>query len=311
MSRYVKKTDRLAMETKAKLQAGLQAIADDPNATRDQRLGALSKIADLQIVEQRSASRVGPLQEQIDQQARKLREMRAELATANEQLVLAHARIAELEKQNSELVIERDGMKSDIGQLGSRIVLLNNENRRALSAEVGTRRELETLTASAGRLRFSVATLAKHVNLSAGFIQELFFRFFDQLAPEVFIDLGWSTQKIEFWSRWYSRAKNSPSDKLIDLLHRQDCPCTGHGQQPTTLKDQDGLRPIADDDREFITGLLKSRSVDVELEVGKLVATHREQWMQKNRPELRLTPPLSHRQITPVAGARVVNWGED
>jgi hypothetical protein len=305
VSKYVRVADKKAQEHRDWLKAQLKQSAESGNTE------SLGKLADMEIIEQRAAARVGPLQEQIDQQTKTLREVRAELASTSEQLIAEQGRVAECDRQIGELLTEREGLKGDITQLGSRIVSLNDENIRALSAEAGTRRQLEAVKASAGKLRFSVATLAKHVNFSEGFIQELFFKFFDQLAPELFTDLGWSTEKIEFWSRWYSKSKNTASDKLIDLLHRHDCPCTGHGQQPTSVKDQDGLRPITEDDREFFKALLKSRGVDVDLEISKLVATHLEDWRNKNRPELRYTPPISHRELTPIAGARVVRWDED
>jgi hypothetical protein len=63
VSRYVKKADRLASETRSKLDAALQSIIDDPEASRDQKLAAAEKEADLVISDRRVEARTGPLKE--------------------------------------------------------------------------------------------------------------------------------------------------------------------------------------------------------------------------------------------------------
>jgi hypothetical protein len=71
------------------------------------------------------------------------------------------------------------------------------------------------------------------------------------------------------------------------------------------------MRPLTPEDRAFLLALLKHRGTDADLEITKLIAQHAHAWQERNRRTLELTPPLSHREITPFASTRIVNWGED
>lgn len=304
MSRYVRKSDRQAQEHEDWLRSELKKSAESGNAE------ALIKLADIELVKQRSAAKVGPLQEVIDQQSKQLRDARMELPTIQRQLDSAQSRVAELEKRNCELVKERDGLKDDVSRLEDRIMVVADEVQQTNAAKSATDRELEAANNDIAKLRFSVATLAKHVNLSEGFLQELFLKFSDELSLELFDDLGWTREKTVFWSRWLKRSKNIPTESIVDKLHRASCPCSQHEPQ-TMIRDDGESRVMTDNDRTFLQALLKHRGVEPEIEITKLVETHRQQWLSKNRPALQMTPPISHRQLTPLAGARVVHWGED
>jgi hypothetical protein len=317
VSRYVKKSDRLATEAKTKLHSGLQAIADDPNATRDQRLGALSKIADVQIVEQRSASRVGPLQEVIDRQAKQLRDLREELRVANTAITESTARIAELETKTSDLTTERNGLKSDVSRLGSELATSRNDTRVADAKVRSADAKLLDANKRADVLALNLHTLLpvlrKHYGSDSGLhesvVTDLFLTLAEHADRTLFTDLGWTEAKFNFWRVWLTKANRLPTDKIIELLHRSNCSCTQH-EPETTIRDEGERRLLTDNDRVFLAAFLKHGGIDADLEISKLVATHRKDWTERNSPELRLTPPLSHREITPF-GTRVVGWNED
>jgi hypothetical protein len=301
VSRYVKKADRSAAETRAKLDAGLHAIADDPNSTRNEKLEALGKIADLRIAEQRVEARTGPLKETIAEQVKKIRALREQLETETERLSTAQSRVAEVEKQNNELANELAGQKNHNIQLAAKIRTLSEEKQSAISTEAEIKKQFDTLTADSSKLRFSVATLANMMNVSEGYIREVFFKF-DQLAPEVFIGLGWTKNKLDTWSAYRKQINGIDHKILIDRLHRESCCCAQ--QNPD-------LRKLPEEEVDFVTAFLTFRGVDVPFEVRTLAAAHQQEWFRKNRVELNFTPPLSHRQITPIAGGQIARWGED
>lgn len=311
MGRYIKVADREASEAKDRLRSGLQKIADDPNSTNAEKLEALSRLTDIHISEEKAEARSGPLKDEIAEQAKELRVLKKQLEVVNAATTEAQARIGVLEKENAGLTQERDGLQNDVARLGSAVT---NSRSEAIAADARTRNvEMQSAGAKVEleKLKVSVATLAKFANVTDGFVEEMFFKQFDQLSQEVFLAFGWTRDKIDFYSGWFKRTRNVPNEPLIDKLHRVDCACTSHGGIPTTVKDESGVRPITPKDEEFFTALLKVRGVNVELELTKLRAEHMEDYRKKNRPHLQYTPPLSHREITPVASGQVVRWGQD
>jgi uncharacterized protein YihD (DUF1040 family) len=297
MSRYINKKEQIA----AKLDADLQALGDDPNLTVEQRLAVRLKQADIRIAKDRRESRTVPLKETITEQLKKLRALREQLETETERLSTAQSRVAEVEKQNNELANELAGQKNHNIQLAAKIRTLSEEKQSAISTEAEIKKQFDTLTADSSKLRFSVATLANMINVSEGYIREVFFKF-DQLAPEVFIGLGWTKSKLDTWSAYRKQINGIDHKILIDRLHRSSCCCAQ--QNPD-------LRKLPEEEVDFVTAFLTFRGVDVPLEIRTLAAAHQQEWFRKNRVELTFTPPLSHRQITPIAGGQIATWGED
>src|SRR5439155_26107945 len=111
--------------------------------TNAEKLEALSKLTDLHIAEERSESKAGPLRETIDDQAKELRAIKAELGAANTQATEAQTRAESIEAERKTLVNERDGLKSDIVRLGNTIRTLACEKQQALSAQAETSKQLE------------------------------------------------------------------------------------------------------------------------------------------------------------------------
>lgn len=304
MGRYVRIADKKAAETRAKLDAALQAVIDDPNASRGEKLAAAEKMADLVISDQRLEARTGPLKEEMAEKKTELNVLRAELATASAAATETQTKVAELAKQNADIAKEHEGCKADIIRLGDKIRILSTEKQSSLTAEAASRRELEVLKIAETKLRFTVATLAKHSNFSDGFIRELFFKFHGQLWPEVFIHLGWTQERLDQWAAFLKRVSSISNDILIERLHRNsNCVC--RQQNPS-------IHPLPDDDAKFVESYLRFRDIDVEVEIGKLVEAHRQAWFDKVRVPLEYTPlSIAHRTITPLASGQVRQWGED
>jgi hypothetical protein len=315
VSKYVRIADRQAAEAKNRLRSGLQAISDDPKSTNDQKLGALSKLGDLHIAEERAESKAGPLRDEIEAQAKRLREIKAELDAADARATEAQARIAELEQQNGDLTTERNNLTSDLSRIGGAL----SDCRKAVDdAKKETRHAQKALAEAndkAEKQAFNLSTLIplfkRHYAITEfadALVVDLFFVLGDRALADPFVAMGWTEEKVIFWQSWYQRAHNLPTERIITLLHRSACSCTQH-EKETTIRDEGGIRPLTNDDRNFLHSLLRSRGIDTDLEIDKLIVTHREEWMRQNRSNLQFTPPLSHREITPLS--RVVRWNED
>jgi hypothetical protein len=317
MSRYVRIADKKAAEAKERLRSGLQGIADKPESTNAEKLEALSKLTDLHIAEERADSKAGPLREEIDRQAKLLRDLREELRVANTAAMESTARIAELETKTSDLTTERNGLKSDVSRLGSELATSRNDTRVADAKVRSADAKLLDANKRADVLALNLHTLLpvlrKHYGSDSGLhesvVTDLFLTLAEHADRTLFTDLGWTEAKFNFWRVWLTKANRLPTDKIIELLHRSNCSCTQH-EPETTIRDEGERRLLTDNDRVFLAAFLKHGGIDADLEISKLVATHRKDWTERNSPELRLTPPLSHREITPF-GTRVVNWGED
>jgi regulator of replication initiation timing len=244
-----------------------------------------------------------------------IRDLRTKLKTTSEQLDSTQGRIAELERQSGDLTTERNNLKTDLSRIGGALSDCRNAVDDAKKETRHAQQRLTEANEKADKLAFNLSTLIplfkRHYAISEfadALVVDLFFVLGDRALTDPFVAMGWTEEKVTFWQSWYRRAHNLPTERIITLLHRSACSCTQH-EKETAIRDEGVTRPLTNDDRNFLHSLLRSRGIDPDLEIDRLIVTHREEWLKKNRSNLQFTPPLSHREITPLS--RVVRWNED
>lgn len=121
---------------------------------------------------------------------------------------------------------------------------------------------------------------------------------YDALSPEAYVALGWTLEKLEKWLVTRENYEEFFNTDLIELLHRVE-PCVCVEGNPSQKRPNDDLA-------NFLRAILQHRGVNADREIAHLVATHREDYVRRNRVTF-AEQPLSHRQITRIP--RTVRWG--
>jgi len=293
VSKYIKAADRKAQEAKQKLHIALQSIADDPKATNAERLEALSKRSDLQISEDRAESKTGPLREAIAEQSKTIRALKEQIDSTNEQLVNAQYRVAELEKQKSDVTTEHDNAKSDLSRITASLLQSRTATKDAEASASRAEKQKIDANSKAENLKVNLQTLLSQlqrfygIKFDEAFTTKLFFGLGDNATIEMFIALGWTGERFEYWTRARNATKNKTTEQLIEFLHPAGAGCVSHRNVPK------------EEDQRIVEGLLRSRGVAVEDEVRKLQLLHLEEYRRNNPiPQLDLRGPVVR---TPVA----------
>jgi hypothetical protein len=287
---YLKKADRIAKAAEEKALITLQKVCDSADATPD----AQQRAAEIIL----GNVRIDSIRKELAQQIKSQRTAGRECKRLSSELFTATTKVSELEIQLSDVRKERDSVKADSLRVGSELVKAREAASAAQSQVTQMRNQLETRDAEASKLTLSLKALVSKITSDDEFIATLFFESGQELSADLFIALGWTQEKVDQWSAWHRTVKDTATERLVELLHRPNCVC----------KQENNLKVLSDSDAEFFRALLRFRKVDANAEINKLVGVHREDWYRRNRVSFG-EPPLSVRQITPIAGSGFDAWG--